>query len=424
MTKPALLFLAHRIPFPPNKGDKIRSFNLLRALARDYRIYLGAFVDDSDDWQYEAELRNYCAEQLLLGIDSKKKYQTFTAFFKQEALSLPYYRNARLRTWVEDKIEREKISRVFIYSSAMAQYVQGSRYKDLHRIIDFVDVDSEKWREYSRRRGWPMNWLYRREAERLLHYDRAIANEFDASVFVSAHEAELFKELVPETREKTSFINNGVDSHYFAPEQEHANPFREDDRVLVFTGAMDYWANVDAVSWFAEKVFPSVQKKIPGACFYIVGARPTEQVKKLAGNPNIHVTGAVKDIRPYIAHADLAVAPMRIARGVQNKVLEAMAMARPVIATTAAMEGIPLIQDQPVCNDNETFAKACIELLAEGDRIGLGALGRQQVLKEFNWDQNLLKLEALLGDLKIKQETDQEPYSESGTSAGVSEVLM
>ncbi len=423
MTKPALLFLAHRIPYPPNKGDKIRSFNLLKALAKDYRIFLGAFVDDRHDWQYESELRKYCTEVMLLGLDNKQKYRAFTAFFRNEALSLPYYRNSRLQSWVQDKISRESISRVFVYSSVMAQNVQGSDFEKLHRVIDFVDVDSEKWREYSQRRRWPMNWLYQREAEKLLEFDRSIAKEFDAGLFVSSHEAAVFEELAPESKSHIGFINNGVDSSYFDPELDYENHYTGSSKVMVFTGAMDYWANIDAVTWFAEKVFPVILKNVPEARFYIVGARPSDKVKKLSNYDNVHVTGAVKDIRPYLANAALAVAPMRIARGVQNKVLEAMAMAKPVIATAAAMEGITQLKDLPVCNDSGTFAQACINLLVSGDALELGAKGRQLVLKEFNWDQNLVKLESMLGDKESSLVSDT-IQGDSSASNGVGEVAL
>ncbi len=411
MTKPALLFLAHRIPYPPNKGDKIRSFNLLKALARDYRVFLAAFVDDQEDWKYETELRNYCAEVLLLGLKSGQKYRTLGAFFRHEALSLPYYRNVRMQDWVDRTIEEQQISRVFVFSSAMAQYVEGDSYQNLHRIIDFVDVDSEKWREYSRRHRWPMNWLYRREAGRLLAFDRKISKEFDASLFVSAQEAKLFAQLSPESAAQTGFINNGVDADYFSPDQHYENPYPGGAKVLVFTGAMDYWANVDAVVWFADQVFPRVLKSIPGARFYIVGARPTDQVKKLANRTHIEVTGSVKEIRPYLAHAQLAVAPMRIARGIQNKVLEAMAMCRPVIATRAAIEGIPGVEGQPICDDADGFANACIALLQSEQNRELGEKSRSLVLKEFNWDQNLIKLEALLGDRPVRNYTNMTSQS-------------
>jgi len=276
-------------------------------------------------------------------------------------------------------------------------------------VIDFVDVDSEKWREYSERRFWPMSWLYRREANELLSYDRNVASGFDASVFVSASEAKLFKQLAPESEQHVAHINNGVDYHYFDPAGIYSNPYKGGP-VLAFTGAMDYWANVDAVSWFAQQVFPSIQKKIPNAQFYIVGSRPSDAVLKLANKTGIHVTGSVEDVRPYIAHADVIVAPMRIARGVQNKVLEAMAMQRPVVATGDAMEGIEKLPDQKICDDAKSFIAHCLQLLSEGDTEKIGEAGRQRVLKDFNWDQNLVKLESLFGDM------DSRVNSISGTA--------
>lgn len=404
MEKPPLLFLAHRIPYPPNKGDKIRSFNLLKALAKDYRVYLGAFVDDKQDWQYESELRQYCAEVFLLGLNSRRKYFSLKGLLTGEALTLSYYRQSRMQQWVDQKIAEQRVSRVFVYSSAMAQYIQGEAYQQLHRVIDFVDVDSEKWREYSLRRLWPMSWLYRREANELLNYDRKVASAFDASVFVSANEAKLFKQLAPESEQRVTHINNGVDYHYFDPTETHANPY-EEGPVLAFTGAMGYWANVDAVSWFAQQVFPSLRKKISNAKFYIVGARPSDAVLKLANKSGIHVTGSVEDIRPYIAHANVIVAPMRIARGVQNKVLEAMAMQRPVVVTGAAMEGIEELAGQKICDDAGSFIEHCLQLLRDGDTKKTGEAGRQRVLKDFSWDQNLLKLESLLGDMDCAAKT-------------------
>lgn len=398
MEKPPLLFLAHRIPYPPNKGDKIRSYNLLKALAKDYRIFLGAFVDDQLDWKYQSELTEYCEEVFLLELNSRRKYISLKGVLTGEALSLPYYRQTRMQNWVDQKIADQQIERVFVYSSAMAQYVQSEHFDHLHRVIDFVDVDSEKWREYSKRHIWPMSWLYRREARELLRYDRKLARTFDASVFVSASEAALFKQLAPESKQRVSHINNGVDYHYFDSQEAYDSPY-PDVPVLAFTGAMDYWANVDAVTWFAQKVFPLIQQKIPNALFYIVGARPSDAVLKLANKKGIHVTGAVEDIRPYIAGADVIVAPMRIARGVQNKVLEAMAMEKPVVVTGAAMEGIEQLPGQKICDDATSFFDYCLKLLQEGDTENTGATGRQRVLKDFSWDQNLLRLESLFGDV-------------------------
>ncbi len=416
MEKPPLLFLAHRIPYPPNKGDKIRSFNLLKALAKDYRIYLGAFVDDPQDWKYQSELAVYCAEVFLLELNSRRKYVSLKGLLTGEALSVPYYRQLRMQHWVDQTIEKQQLERVFVYSSAMAQYVQGDDYQQLHRVIDFVDVDSEKWREYSERRIWPMSWLYRREAKELLRYDRQLASSFDASVLVSASEAALFRELAPESKERISHINNGVDYHYFDPAENHKTPYPAAP-ILAFTGAMDYWANVDAVTWFAQKVLPGIQQKIPEAKFYIVGARPADAVQKLANKKGVEVTGSVEDIRPYIAGADVIVAPMRIARGVQNKVLEAMAMAKPVVVTGAAMEGIEKLPGQRICDDAESFLDYCLQLLEEGDVENTGVAGRERVLTDFSWDQNLYRLEGLLGDKSSNVDSSPEPFSDSAKEA-------
>src|SRR3569623_858504 len=245
-----LLFLAHRIPYPPNKGDKLRSYNLLKQLGRDYRVPLGAFIDEADDWRH-------------------------------------------------------------------VEAAAGRR-----RVMDFVDIDSDKWQQYAEARRWPLSWVYRREARTLLQYERAVAATFDASVFVSDSEADLFKRLAPECAARVWSIHNGVDTAYFDPVQSFTPPYPLYEKPIVFTGAMDYWANVEAVNWFAREVFPVVRAADEEARFYIVGARPAAEVQALRRLPGVIVVGAVDDIRPYLAHAALAVAPLRIARGVQNKVLE------------------------------------------------------------------------------------------------------
>src|SRR5450830_1901821 len=185
-----------------------------------------------------------------------------------------------------------------------------------------------------------MSWLYRREGRRLLQYEQQVAAAADVSLFVSRAEAELFRQLAPAAAHKTGFLNNGVDIDYFSPAHRFDNPYPADSQIMVFTGAMDYWPNIDAVQWFAHEVLPAVRQRHPQALFYIVGSRPSAQVLALAALPGVQVTGTVPDIRPYLAHASFAVAPLRIARGIQNKVLEAMAMRMPVLVSAQALEGI------------------------------------------------------------------------------------
>ena len=386
-----LLFLAHRIPYPPNKGDKIRSYHILKHLARSYRIHLGAFVDDPGDWRYQDRLETMCASVCLLPLRPlQAKLRSLPGLFSHSALSIPYYYEQKMQHWVDSTIERNDVQRVFVFSSPMAQYVMAEKYSFLKRIIDFVDIDSDKWRQYAQRKSWPLSWLYRREGKCLLGFESDVARTFDASVFVSAAEADLFKRLAPDAAERTWFMDNGVDSAYFTPQRDYEDPYKGQSDVLVFTGAMDYWANIDAVRWFAQQIFPRVRQSIPSARFVIVGSRPTGDVLQLASLPGVSVTGAVADIRPYLAHARAAVAPLRIARGVQNKVLEAMAMGLPVLATSAAVEGIEY--DDPAClqvSDSEhQFVELAIRLLRQGSSQSL-LTSRQWVCQRYSWDNNL-----------------------------------
>src|SRR3569833_2654032 len=329
------LFLAHRIPYPPNKGDKLRSFNLIKQLGRDYRVHLGAFIDDAHDWKYVDDLRAMCGECHFVPLDPPMaKLRSLSALFGGRPLSLPYYRDAGMMRWVQGILRERPVRQVLVYSCPMAQYVKRTD-TDVRRVMDFVDVDSDKWRQYAEARRWPMSWVYRREARTLLRYERRIAAAFDASVFVSDSEAALFRRLAPECTPRVWGIHNGVDTAYFDPAQTFAAPYPLYEKPIVFTGAMDYWANVEAVVWFARKVLPIVREADEEARFYIVGARPAAEVKELRRLPGVVVVGAVEDIRPYIAHAALAVAPLRIARGVQNKVLETMPSKACGVTTTA-----------------------------------------------------------------------------------------
>jgi sugar transferase (PEP-CTERM/EpsH1 system associated) len=402
-----LLFLAHRIPYPPSKGDKIRSYHILKHLARSYRVHLGAFVDDPRDWRYEAKLAAMCASVHLLPLRPvPAKLRSLKALLGNSPLSLPYYHDRKMRRWVDSIMEQCDVRRVVVFSSPMAQYVLHRQDSHTRRIIDFVDVDSDKWRQYAQRAPWPLSWLYRREARQLLEFEGDIARLFEASVFVSAAEAELFKRLVPAAAERVSFMDNGVDFAYFSPDHDYEDPYHGRRDVLVFTGAMDYWANVDAVRWFALKIFPVVRQSVPGAQFVIVGVRPTRDVLKLASLPGISVTGAVADIRPYLAHARAAVAPLRIARGVQNKVLEAMAMAVPVLATPAAAEGIAYScnDGMQVCDGERQLAEATTRLLKQAGSEPTRA-ARQWVCQRYDWDINLGRMHELLEDVSDRPQS-------------------
>jgi sugar transferase (PEP-CTERM/EpsH1 system associated) len=397
-----LLYLVHRIPYPPNKGDKIRSYHLLKHLARRYRVHVGAFVDDQADWVHADALRALAGGeiQLLPLSPSLATLRSVAGFLAGEPLTLPYYRDARMQGWIDSLLGARDIRLALAYSSSMAQYLPQKA--NLKRVIDFVDIDSDKWQQYAARKSWPMRWIYRREAQRLLAYEQVVCQDFDATVFVSDAEADLFKRLMPAWAHKVVGISNGVDTEYFSPLIEFMSPFAAGERTVVFTGAMDYWANIDAVTWFAKEVFGAVRGQVPAARFYIVGARPTAEVQALAAMPGVEVTGTVADVRPYLAHADLVVAPLRIARGIQNKVLEAMAMAKPTIVTPEALEGISARVGEEIllARDRDEFRDHCLALLNGGSEVS-GTAARERVLSDYGWDRHLAALDRLLADAPL-----------------------
>jgi sugar transferase (PEP-CTERM/EpsH1 system associated) len=387
-----LLLLIHRIPYPPNKGDKIRSYHLLKHLAARYRVHLATFVDDPDDWQYVPHVEALCASSRFARMNPLlARVRSLGALVKNRSLSLEYYRDAGLADWVKDTVEKHDIGRMLVFSSAMAQYADP--YRSARRVVDFCDVDSDKWRQYAEQKSFPMNLLYRYEARQLLRYERQVAREYDASLFVSAPEAELFRQLAPESSAKIGHFSNGVDTDYFSPDAPHANPYAAGERALVFTGAMDYWPNVDAVQWFAADIFPALRARYPDLRFYIVGSRPAPAVQALAQQPGVVVTGTVPDVRPYIRYAAVAVAPLRIARGIQNKVLEAMAMATPVVVSPQALEGIDAApgSELVLAPDAAAFGAAVAALL-DGQRdaaTAIGAAARARVQNNYSWSSNL-----------------------------------
>jgi sugar transferase (PEP-CTERM/EpsH1 system associated) len=397
-----ILFLCQRIPYPPNKGDKIRSFHILRRLAARHTLRVGSFVDDPADWQHADALRGLCAELFLVPLSRRwATMRSASGLVSGLPLTVPFYRDRRLAAWVTDTLARKPADAVFVFSSAMAQYVPRGDARPRRFAMDFVDVDSEKWAAYAEGRRGAAGWVYRREARRLLDYDRAVAQRADISLFVSDREADLFRRLAPESTEKIRGLSNGVDTTYFDPAAT-APALSSGQPSLVFTGAMDYWPNIEAVTWFADNVLPGVRQRHPRAIFRIVGLKPDKRVLELGQRPGIEVTGPVPDVRPYLAGAGAVVAPMAIARGIQNKILEAMAMARPTVTSPEGLEGIAATDGRQVfCAERSTAPFLAQTLAALDRRIGeeVGAAARAFVLDRFSWDSTLDRLdEYIFGD--------------------------
>ncbi|HVJ02971.1 MAG TPA: TIGR03087 family PEP-CTERM/XrtA system glycosyltransferase, partial [Sphingomonas sp.] len=320
-----ILFLAHRVPYPPDRGDKIRGFHILKRLAQRQRVHLVAFADDPRDLKEKKGLARYLGNRSIVWRSKSQLKAGLEAIFSRRPLSLTAFDNATVRRSVENLLARHRIDTIYVYSSQMAQYLP---HRPSQRVImDFVDMDSAKFAAYGRQSRGPMGWMLRREARLLLQHEKAVAARADASLFVSEAEAQLFRDH--SNADRVHAIENGIDTDFFDP----AAGFKPVDAIgalIVFTGQMDYRPNIEGVTWFAEAILPRIRSAHPDARFMIVGRNPTDAVKALTAHPGVMVVGEVADVRGWLAAAAVVVAPLRLARGVQNKVLEGMAMARPV----------------------------------------------------------------------------------------------
>ena len=391
-----LLYLVHRLPYPPNKGDKVRSFHLLKHLAARHRVFLGTFIDDPDDEVHVGTVRAMCAGLHVARLHPHSaRVASLAGLLSGEALTLRYYRDAGLQRWVDGVLAREAIDAAVVFSSSMAQYATGS---GLPTLIDFVDVDSAKWSDYAHQHAWPMSWLYRREGRTLLDYERKVAAQSRRSFFVTEKETALFRQRAPECAALVEPLGNGVDAAYFAPDATRATPFAADELPLVFTGAMDYWPNVDAVRWFVAEMLPTLRQRWPQLRFHIVGRSPTAAVRALAAS-DVSVSGTVPDVRPYLQHAAAVVAPLRLARGIQNKVLEAMAMARPVVTSGECASAIDAQAGSELlsADDAAGFVAHIDAMLSAPQRAqDIGAAARRCVQRTYTWDARLAGLDAHL----------------------------
>ncbi|RJG49462.1 TIGR03087 family PEP-CTERM/XrtA system glycosyltransferase [Motilimonas pumila] len=389
-----VLFLCHRIPFPPNKGDKIRSYHWLQYLKQHYQVFLGAFVDDKQDWQHQEQVSLGTQDcQLMARHPWLHKAKSLTALLGDQPLSLAYYQSDKMQAWVDAILAEHPDIKVLTFSSSMAQYVPDHAK---FAVMDFVDIDSDKWLQYAEKKQGFMAWLYQREFRTLQRYEQQVAQRFDLSLFVSAAEADEFqRKQSKHIHSSIDWVQNGVDIHYFNPDDPSLeSPYPAAKPCIVFTGAMDYWANVEGVTWFTEQVWPSLLAARPDCLFYIVGSNPGAEVLRLQQLTNVVVTGRVPDIRPYLKFAQCVVAPLRISRGIQNKVLEALAMNQIVVGSPDAFVGIGQSQSTLVAEDAGRFSEHCLAQLSQP--LQQGRQPRAWVEERFSWQSSFDRLGALI----------------------------
>ena len=397
-----ILFLAHRVPWPPDRGDKIRSFHILNKLKTLAPVHVGAFADDARDMGFaEAERAGLASLHVKLR-DKPQWLAGIEALARDKPVSLTSFGSRTMQDWVDERLASGSISHIFVFSGQMAQYVPADF--DGRLIMDFVDVDSAKFESYADEGNSFMRWINAREGKKLAVFEAEIATRADASLFVSEAEATLFRDR--SGAKNVSGVGNGIDTVFYDP----GSSFKKlhpvfPDPLIVFTGQMDYRPNIEAVSDFAHNALPAIRAAHPDTTFAVVGRNPTEAVSALSALPGVQVTGAVDDVRTWLAGADVVVAPLRIARGIQNKVLEAMAMAKPVVVSKAAAEGIDAKDKKHfrVAKSVADEAKIVTELLSDVDaRLQLGAAARAHVMAHYGWDGQLAALDEILVSNKLR----------------------
>ncbi|MBC2650859.1 TIGR03087 family PEP-CTERM/XrtA system glycosyltransferase [Novosphingobium aerophilum] len=396
-----ILFIAHRIPFPPDRGDKIRSHHVLRRLAELGPVHVACFADDPDDLRHEPALAELAASHSLVRRNRPLPVAGLAALAQGLPVSLTAFADARLQSYVARVLATRPVSAIYVFSGQMGQYVPegfGGRV-----VIDLVDVDSAKFEAYAAGVGGVRHWLYARE-DRLLRAEEArLVGRAGLIVLVSAEEADLLRRRLPHGVDgAVTAMGNGVDTAWYDPEQVPPEPAlsgTEGPR-LIFTGQMDYPPNVAAAVRAATRIMPVIRQVFPAASLEIVGRRPTGAVLALDGLNGCRVRGAVADVRPWLRGADMALTPLDIARGIQNKVLEAMAMSLPVVASPGAATGIAARAgvELAVADDDAAMARAAMALIANRPAAqAMGAAARRFVEQHHAWPAVLAPLAAALG---------------------------
>ncbi|NOU02842.1 MAG: TIGR03087 family PEP-CTERM/XrtA system glycosyltransferase [Novosphingobium sp.] len=398
-----ILFLSHRMPFPPDRGDKIRSHHILKRLAMIAPIHIATFADDEREIAEEVELATLARSYRLVRRVKPLILAGMQALLTRQPASLPAFYSAEISDYVAAVLREQPISAIYAFSGQMGQYIPED-FKG-RVIFDFVDVDSAKFEAYAKRDRGVTGWINAREARLLALEESRIARRADISLFVSSEEAALFRaRLSPEDLAAADVrtLRNGIDSRLFDPALVGAEPalLACTGPRIIFAGQMDYAPNVEAALRVIERLLPAIRETLPKATFHVVGRNPAEELMDHHGKHGVFVWGGVDDIRTYLAAADLALIPLTIARGVQNKVLEAMAMNLPVVLTSAAATGIGATDGKhfAVADSDANLLERATALLSH-PRQGwnLGAEARRHVVETMSWQATLAPLAELVG---------------------------
>lgn len=388
-----ILFLSHRLPYPPKRGGKIRPFNMIRHLARSHEVTVATLARSDAELAEGRELASYCHELHVGRISTAGGWARFALHgLGPYPATFGYFHSPGLAKTVRRLLRTRDFDAILVHCSSMGPYV--ARHRGCRKIMDFGDADSEKWLEYARTATFPLSTAFRREGGKVRRYERWLGSMFDACSVNAPRESEILGAYISTP---IHVIPNGVDLEYFRPGRTGGESYVA--RRLVFTGNMSYKPNVEAVRDLVARILPRVRRTCPDVELYIVGMDPTPAVRRLSDGSRVVVTGRVDDVRPFLDAAAVSVAPLRVARGLQNKVLEAMAMRVPVVASPAAFNGINAVADRDllVADGAEPFAAAIVGVLQDpAGRERLAANGLACVKRNHDWTSLLVRLEQLV----------------------------
>jgi sugar transferase (PEP-CTERM/EpsH1 system associated) len=397
---PNVLFLAHRVPYPPDKGDRIRTFNVLRFLSQRARVHLACLADEPVSDEIKLALGRYCERVAIVQVGGWSRWlRTGFSLLRGGTASEGAFHVSQLRAILRRWASETRFDVALASASSIAAYLRLQELRDVPAVIDFIDVDSQKWFDYAASCRGPRAWLYRTEGRRLRRLEQTISSWASAVSLVGEAEVDIYRQFCPDG--PVHAISNGVDLDYFRPVPPPASASgQSEESSCVFVGALDYYPNVEACLRFCRDVWPEVHRRRPEAKFYLVGRRPSPALRCLASLPGVELVGQVPDVRPYTARASVTIVPLRIARGVQNKVLESLAMGRATIvspqtlAGLKARPGVHLLQ----ASSSEEWLQTILTLFDDPAlRRRLGEAGRRYVEEHHSWERCLKPLGSLLG---------------------------
>lgn len=382
-----ILFLTSRLPYPPDRGDRVRVFNFLRHISSEHEVTLFSFIADPQELKHINRLEPYCQKiSVVLMLPWRSKLSVLLNFWRPEPLQALYYRNSDMSRLVDQYLESKRFDIIYIHLFRMASYF--TKYTRLYRIVDLTDVISNEVKLSLPYRRFASRFLYSIEKPRIERYERWLANNFEETWLTSVADKAHLKRSCPNAN--LQLVTIGVDRSIYYPLQSVSNEYQ-----LIYVGHLSVFHNVDAAIYLAKEILPLVQMQIPHCTLHIVGADPLPQLMDLAKKPNITVSGFVHDLNAELNKASIFVAPLRFAAGVQTKVLEAMSAGVPVVTTSIVNQGLGAEEGQEIilADDSKDMVSGIVTLLQNAKlRASIGKAGREFVIKKFRWENVLHRL--------------------------------